>query len=59
VYFDVFARDARLAVQQVFPHPFIELLAMAHGQGPFDRAARELAQHIGRDMKTEYFQEWT
>jgi hypothetical protein len=40
-------------VQQLLPHPFIELLAMAHGQGSFDRAVRELKQHVGHDVQTE------
>src|SRR6266851_8626629 len=55
---DLFVRDARLAVEQVLPHALIELLAVSHRNGPFERAARELAQHVRRDVQAEERREW-
>jgi hypothetical protein len=40
-------------MQQVLPHPFVELLAMTYGKGSFDRAARKFTRHLGRDVQTE------
>ena len=50
---DLFIRDARLAVEQVLPHALVQLLAIAHGQGPFERPARNLAKHVARDVQPE------
>jgi hypothetical protein len=48
----------RLAVQQVLPHPFMELLTMADRRW-FDRSACELTRNIGRDVQTEEHREQT
>jgi hypothetical protein len=39
---DLFTYDVRIAMQEILPHPFIELLTMTHRQGSFDQATREL-----------------
>ena len=50
---DLFACDARLAVEQVLPHALVQLLAMTHGQGSFERATRELTEHVARDVQAK------
>jgi hypothetical protein len=40
-------------MKQVLPHPFVELVMMAHRRGSFDRSVRELSRHIGRNVQTK------